>query len=400
MIYNPSKARPYRRRGVKQPGRWEIDLRGTLDNGLEVKRERRVFPVSPNAGRIGKRQAEASAREEFQRWNRHGRVVRVGEKPALPRTGGMSSSLAPSFAQFAPDFLEFSASPNASPKGPNSPGTIRIKETHLRLHLLPAFGSMRMDALTRRDVDRYVIDKVKAGRSRNSIGDDLTTLRRMLAVAMSYDLIDKIPHFRVPSRERGKVAALDPTEAQRFLETIKKIYEPRRALLLELYLRTGLRTGEGLALYPADFALDVERPVVRVTRSWSAEFGYGPPKGRKSRVVPLPRSLAEGIDRLLSERGLPARSKSLHPFSAAHDMRRPLCQSYVIELVRSAGVAAKTRRLHTHMLRHTFGSECARRGVPVLTIKEWMGHVKLDTTMVYVHLVAPDHLRWAELMDE
>jgi integrase len=52
------------------------------------------------------------------------------------------------------------------------------------------------------------------------------------------------------------------------------------------------------------------------------------------------------------------------------------------------------------MLRHTFGTECARRGVPVRTIKEWMGHTKIDTTMVYLHLVAPDHLRWAELMEE
>ncbi|PRQ03032.1 hypothetical protein ENSA5_19710 [Enhygromyxa salina] len=51
------------------------------------------------------------------------------------------------------------------------------------------------------------------------------------------------------------------------------------------------------------------------------------------------------------------------------------------------------------MLRHMFGSECVRRGVPALTIEEWMGRAKLDITMAYVHLVVPDRLRWAELMD-
>jgi hypothetical protein len=65
MKYHPSEPRPYRRRGKKQPGRWEVDLRGTLDNGLKVERERRVFPLHPSAGKIGKRQAAAMALEEF-----------------------------------------------------------------------------------------------------------------------------------------------------------------------------------------------------------------------------------------------------------------------------------------------------------------------------------------------
>jgi hypothetical protein len=35
-----------------------------------------------------------------------------------------------------------------------------------------------------------------------------------------------------------------------------------------------------------------------------------------------------------------------------------------------------------------------------LTIKEWLGHVKVDQTMAYVHLVAPDHLRWAGMLTD
>lgn len=37
-----------------------------------------------------------------------------------------------------------------------------------------------------------------------------------------------------------------------------------------------------------------------------------------------------------------------------------------------------------HSLRHTFGTECAARGVPVPTIKELMGHADIKTTMRYV----------------
>lgn len=37
-----------------------------------------------------------------------------------------------------------------------------------------------------------------------------------------------------------------------------------------------------------------------------------------------------------------------------------------------------------HSLRHTFGTECAARGVRVPVIKELMGHASIATTMRYV----------------
>ena len=399
MIYNPSRARPYKRRGTPQRGRWEIDLRGVLDNGLEVKRERRVFPPSAKHDGVGKRQAQAMAREEFERWNRHGVVLRPGEAPPLPRTSGMKTGVAPTFKQFAPDFLEFCASPSASPRGANARSTIIHKESVLRVHLLPAFGSLRMDELTRRDIDRFVAAKLKAKLSINTIVLMLTNLRRMLSVAKLYEQIDKIPEFRIPASEPSRVLGLDPEEKTRFIASAWELYEARRSVLLELYLRTGLRCGEALGLRPADFDLDVERPLLRVERAWS-DLGYGPPKGRKPRVVPLTHAFSEKVDALFKERGLSAREQELHPFSAERSMARPLNKNYVYDLVTRAGAAAKTRPLHTHMLRHTFGTDCARRGVPPLTIKEWMGHQKLDTTMVYIHLAAPDHLRWANLLDD
>jgi integrase len=397
MKFHPSEPRPYHRRGVRQPGRWEVDLRGTLDNGLEVKRERRVFPINPATGKIGKRQAAAQAYEEWQRWNRHGQVLRPGETPVLPRTGGMKS--VPTFAQFAPDFLDFCASINAGPNGAHAPASLDVRRTSIRKHLLPALGQMQMDQLHRRDVDRYIIQKTKEGRSPNSIRTDLSVLRRMFSVALSYEVIQKIPDFKLPTEAESDVEALDPEEALRFRKTIAELYEPRRALLLELYLRAGLRCGEALALFPADFNLDVEHPTVWVCRSWGRR-GYGPTKGRKSRLVPLVRDLAPRLDALLSERRMSRRSTTEHPFSSELDSKRPLGLNRAEHLVRRAGERAQTRPLHPHMLRHTFGTDCARRGVPVLTIQEWMGHKDVQTTMRYLHLVTPDHLRHADLLSD
>jgi integrase len=326
-------SQPYTRRGKPQPGRWEIDLRGVLDNGLVVKRERRVFPANPAAGKVGKRQAAKLAQEEWQRWNRHGQVLRPGESPVLPRTGAMVPGNAPTFAQFAPDFLEFCASPNAG-RGANAKSSLAAKEIALRLHLLPVFGSLRLDQLTRRDVDNYVIRKAKQGRSYMSIRLDVGHLRRMLEVARNYDLIDKIPSFKIPAERPSEVVALSPDEAVRFSQTAEQQFERRRAVLLELYLRTGLRRGEALALVRA-----TDRP--RESLVEQAWCDYALTKNRKTRVVPVVPELAAKLDALLSERGLSAKSTTEHPFSRESSTKRPLSHSHVRCLVKKVGELAE-----------------------------------------------------------
>jgi integrase len=43
-----------------------------------------------------------------------------------------------------------------------------------------------------------------------------------------------------------------------------------------------------------------------------------------------------------------------------------------------------------HDLRHTFGTQCAARGIDLRKIQAWMGHADIQTTMRYLHYV-PAH---------
>jgi integrase len=45
-----------------------------------------------------------------------------------------------------------------------------------------------------------------------------------------------------------------------------------------------------------------------------------------------------------------------------------------------------------HKLRHTFGTHCAQFGVNPWRLQAWMGHKRIDETMLYVH-VAENHRR-------
>src|SRR3954471_6115379 len=57
---------------------------------------------------------------------------------------------------------------------------------------------------------------------------------------------------------------------------------------------------------------------------------------------------------------------------------------------------AGLRRIGWHVLRHTFASHLAMRGVPLKAIQELLGHASIVTTMRYAHLaphVARDAVR-------
>ena len=68
------------------------------------------------------------------------------------------------------------------------------------------------------------------------------------------------------------------------------------------------------------------------------------------------------------------------------DSGKPLtsgcCNWPLYRACRKAGL----RRIHVHVLRHTFASHLAMKGVPMKVIQELMGHSTIEMTMRYAHL--------------
>jgi integron integrase len=152
-------------------------------------------------------------------------------------------------------------------------------------------------------------------------------------------------------------------------------------------------------------------------------------KGDKDRQIPLPSSLKERLGQHLERRRAQWRSdlgkgyarvdlpyamgrkltgaetswEWQHVFGAGRPLRHPESGDLrrwhpMQETARSALKAAALGagiegRVHPHLLRHCYATHMLEAGVPVREIQDLMGHSRLETTMVYMHVRSPSAVR-------
>jgi integrase len=138
----------------------------------------------------------------------------------------------------------------------------------------------------------------------------------------------------------------------------------------------GLRLGELLDLRWG--AVNFESSSIHVETSYVRNVP-GSPKSGGGRAVPVAPEVLSALRQ--HAKSLPARSDTSLVFigsQGGHVDANTLRLRYYAAL-EQAGL----KRIRIHDLRHTFGTVCAAKGIPLTTIKEWMGHADLATTEIY-----------------
>jgi integrase/recombinase XerD len=145
-----------------------------------------------------------------------------------------------------------------------------------------------------------------------------------------------------------------------------------RALLLFLY-NSGARASEAAAVTVED--LEQERTGHGVVKI------HG--KGRKTRFCPLwPKTMKE-LQPLMRQRG---GSSGVFLNRYGQCLTRYGIHTLVKRYARSASfIVPSLRKKHVspHTIRHTTATHLLRAGVDINTIRSWLGHVSIDTTIIY-----------------
>jgi len=143
----------------------------------------------------------------------------------------------------------------------------------------------------------------------------------------------------------------------------------KHRILLMLIYSAGLRSSEVINLKIAD--IDFERRSIHIRRS----------KYNKDRIVPLSVYMAIGLKKYLAleqphtwifngkQIGSPYSSKGV---------------SWIMrEAVKAAAIA---KSVTVHSLRHSYATHLIEDGLNIVTVKDLLGHSKIETTMVYLHI--------------
>ena len=143
----------------------------------------------------------------------------------------------------------------------------------------------------------------------------------------------------------------------------------KHRVLLMLIYSAGLRSSEVIHLKISD--IDFERRSIHIRRS----------KYNKDRVVPLSEYMAVGLGKYIAlERPL----TWLFNGKILGTTYSPKGISWVMrEAVKTAGIA---KDVTVHTLRHSYATHLIEDGLNIITVKDLLGHSKIETTMIYLHI--------------
>jgi len=269
----------------------------------------------------------------------------------------------------------------------------------LRVLLRHIDPDLQIDALDRDSAINFLV-LLKDSMTQNgktfkpgAINSYLRNIKTAFNWAVSEKLIDDNPWkgvSRLPDPMAGTIRYLEE-------ETIEKIRQylsekPEWQLdVFNLSLWTGARRGELFNLTKQDLFVDLIKdekvPFARLTG-----------KGKKSRNMPLCAEACLLLNRRVKylsddEKQFELMDRSKVPSQDRRIVISRLKQGYIFweiteihSISRAFGRAQRALGLayfNAHSLRHSFATYCLKDDIPITTVKEFLGHRDIATTMIY-----------------
>jgi integrase/recombinase XerC len=181
--------------------------------------------------------------------------------------------------------------------------------------------------------------------------------------------------LRAPKVPKALPKALAPDETQALLEhAATGALAARDRAMFELCYSSGLRLAELVGLDVREASGVLRDGEVTVTG-----------KGRKTRTVPVGAKARAALAAWLAARTEVARVGERALFVGARGER--VNPAVVRQRLGAWALAAGLgRRVHPHMLRHSFASHVLQSSGDLRAVQEMLGHASIATTQVYTHL--------------
>jgi integrase len=336
------------------------------------------------------------------------RIVSGHRAPAVrPQPSFTSGKEAVTLSKFVEEIWWPKYRMGGGKRGVNSYTTIMEKDTHLRVHILPALGKHPLadvsnEALTEffgklrecgyqkkgriaastkekavqkrqeRSKERKDRGKPRTGLGEKSVKNIRTTLHTLLGFAVKWGYLSRMPELPdviVPE------ASFDWYQSHEVSQLLAAARDDWARTVLLFALHTGVRMGEQRAVRWSD--IDFEKGIITIRRSapkWLVVEKS--PKSNRHRRVDLTLELAQALEKIRHSR----ETVFCNPDGSK------LRPGQFHEILWAAQKKAGLRRIKWHELRHSFASILTSGGAPLRVVQSLLGHSSMRMTERYAHL--------------
>ncbi|XDZ65496.1 tyrosine-type recombinase/integrase [Alphaproteobacteria bacterium LSUCC0684] len=299
-----------------------------------------------------------------------GDVRRMSLDDARAAAADLNARITPGIIEPVPLFKDFAWQVWWATCEPHhKPGTKARHRQALLRHLIPAFGDMRLDAITRPHIlnwfDRY------SRRYPGSANRVMDVLKAILNHAVRTGVLARNPARGItPNPKRKMTRFLSDDERSRLLNALDRVRpkEQVQADLVRMLLFTGCRKGEILNLRWDE----VHGSILTLSDSKT-----GP------RTIWLGDETMAVLERQ-RRRKMGQGEVSDFVFPHPHDVNRGMGSIDMFWRSLRQRIGLVDVRLHD--LRHTFASQAMRQGIALPVISKLLEHSSLAMTMRYTHL--------------
>ena len=271
----------------------------------------------------------------------------------------------------------------------------RILETVL----LPYFGKMRMDQITKETVEGFIDSYLNQGYKNSTINSYYSTLKTMPIEAEEREVIARNPTAKMRKlvKNARKIQIITPLEFKKlFVGDWEKIWDSDLISYTanKLAALTGMRASEVLGLkgcyvYDKHIYLCMQHD----------KYGYRPTKTKDACNLPIPDSLMKNLQDLKKLNG------DGYLFSK-NGGEKPLDRSTVYvnfhKALMNIGMTKEViaeRKIHLHSWRHFFNTQLLKGGLSVKQTQAVTRHKSEDMTDNYLHFDESDFAKAKEVQD-
>lgn len=244
------------------------------------------------------------------------------------------------------------------------------------------------------DINTSVVDEIvrtmKEQRNSNgTINNKMSALLVCLKYAHDRQWITSLPVYKRFRPAEGRLRYFSDDEEYLILSTCKRIGQAEFAGFVKILIDTGLRTGELCRVQYKDVVKENDRWLLYV---WARGHDYKTKNG-EMRIVPLSDEAVQIFTNMWNALDTsPTHPNILNSItSIAH--RNSKVFDYTKSNIRTQWNNVRDilgymddEEFVPHLCRHTCATRLVQAGVPLLAVKDWMGHKSIQVTMRYAKL--------------